>query len=108
MDRQDFNTLLGAIERIDEKCDKLSERMSSVDKTLIGQHAVLDHHVYRTDLAEARMEKHENATSENFEKMEQKIEPIQKHVNYVHGGIKLITLISLITGTVYGIYKFFI
>lgn len=57
---------------LDTKLDKLDERLDSVDKTLVRQHEQLKYHIQRTNLLEA------------------KFEPVEKHVNMVHGALKLI------------------
>jgi hypothetical protein len=64
--------------RIEDKIDKVMEHTSSIDITLAKQHVILEEHVKRTNL------------------LEEKLEPIQKHVNMVHGALKLIGLIATI------------
>lgn len=43
--------------RIEDKLDKMSDRLNSVDVTLAKQHVTLEDHIYRTQLAEAAIEK---------------------------------------------------
>lgn len=40
------------LDKMDEKLDAVVENTTRIDKTLVGQAAQLEHHIYRTDLAE--------------------------------------------------------
>lgn len=42
------------IERIENKVDKLGDRLSSIDSTLAAQHESLKIHIHRTELLEKR------------------------------------------------------
>lgn len=63
-------------DRVEKKLDKIAEDITEIKVTLAGQHVSLVEHVRRTNL------------------LEKKIEPIQKHVDYIQGGIKLILLLG--------------
>lgn len=58
--------------RIEDKIDKLNDRLSSIDNTLASQHESLKHHIKRTDL------------------LEKAIEPVKTHVHMVQGGAKIL------------------
>lgn len=75
------------LEIIDSKVDKLDSRLDNVDKILVQQHESLKHHIYRTELAEKRLHH-----------IEDSIDPIKSHVDYVKGGIKLLSLLAMILG----------
>jgi len=58
--------------RIEDKIDKISDRVSSIDKTLAEQHLSLKEHIKRTNLLEAE------------------VRPIKKHVTMLQGAMRLI------------------
>lgn len=66
------------IVRIENKIDKLSDRMSSIDVTLAAQHVSLKDHIRRTSLLEGA------------------VIPMQAHVSRVEGAIKFIGFISVL------------
>lgn len=67
--------------RIENKIDKMSDRIGSIDVTLASQHESLKEHIRRTEL------------------LEKVVEPIQKHVIILNGAMKLLVLIAtLFTG----------
>lgn len=70
------------LERIEKKVDDISEHLSSIDVTLGAQHISLKEHVRRTNL------------------LEQKLHPVEVHVNRVEGALKLITLAAAIAAIV--------
>ena len=43
-------------DEINDKLDKLDARLDEMDKTLVSQHESLKHHMYRTEIAEKRLE----------------------------------------------------
>ena len=62
------------------KLDKINEQLSSINTTLAAQHVTLVEHVRRTEL------------------LENKVAPIERHVNYVEGAFKFIALIGIVIG----------
>lgn len=40
------------LDRIEDKIDKLGERLNSIDVTLAAQHVSLEHHIRRTEILE--------------------------------------------------------
>lgn len=79
-----------------KKLDKLDNRLDNVDKTLAAQHESLKHHIYRTKLAEKRLEHIEN-----------NLEPIKAHVNRMDGALKFLGVLSLVLGVIISILKIF-
>jgi archaellum component FlaC len=75
------------LEKIDEKLDKLDEKLNSVDVTLAKQAQQLEHHIYRTDLAE-----------EHLRKLESELKPIKIHVERLNGVLKFIGILSTFAG----------
>lgn len=63
--------------RVEEKLDKVVEKISSIDVTLAKQSVILDEHVRRSNLLEAKMV------------------PLEKHVSMVNGALKLIGVLAL-------------
>lgn len=74
--------------RLENKLDKLSEKLSSIDKTLVAQHESLKEHIRRTELLEKDME------------------PIKKHVIMIQGGVKFLAILGTGVGIIGGIIKF--
>lgn len=66
--------------RFEDKLDKISENIASIDVTLAKQSVILDEHVKRSNLLEA------------------KLLPVEKHVAMVQGALKLLGVISIIIG----------
>jgi len=63
---------------VDEKLDHLIERVTAIDVTLIFQAKQLEEHIKRTQL------------------LELKVEPIEDHVKFIQGLVKLVMLIATI------------
>lgn len=74
--------------RIENKIDKITERISSIDGTLIAQHVSLADHIRRTELLEAQLK------------------PVERHVVMVHGAFKLIGILALLGGILGAIVEF--
>lgn len=72
--------------RIEDKIDKLGERLGSIDSTLASQHEQLVYHIKRTDLLETTLK------------------PIERHVMMVHGALKLLGILALVGGIFEGMY----
>lgn len=64
------------LNRIEDKIDKISDSIGSINITLAKQHQSLDEHMRRTEL------------------LEKIVEPIEKHVIMINGIIKLIVLLA--------------
>ena len=85
------------IDRLENKVDKLDNRLDSIDKTLVKQEGNLDIHMYRTKIAEKRLEHIEN-----------NLEPIKAHVSRMDGALKLLGIVSTIAGIAAIIWRFII
>ena len=72
---------------IDTKVDKLDERLDSIEKVLIKQELNLEIHIKRTNLLE-----------ESVGLLRQDLRPVERHVDYVHGALKFIGIISVVVG----------
>jgi archaellum component FlaC len=86
-------------QKLDEKLDKIHDKLSSIDVTLVKQAGQLEHHIYRTKLAE-----------ENLEILKNEMKPIQKHVTQVSGILKFFGILSVFAGIVKAVlevYKLF-
>lgn len=72
-------------ERIDQKLDKIQDRLSSIDTTLALQHKSLDTHIKRSDSIEQRVEQ-----------VNSELKPVYVHVQIVNllGKIALAVLLS--------------
>jgi hypothetical protein len=63
--------------RVEEKIDKIVDKITDIDVTLGKQSVILEEHVRRTNL------------------LENKLEPIEKHVHMIQGALKFLGLISI-------------
>lgn len=70
------------LERIEDKVDKVTVKLSDIDGTLIAQHITLKEHMRRTEL------------------LEDAIKPVTRHVNMMQGALAFISTIALITGII--------
>ena len=68
--------------RLIKDVDHIKRSLASMDKTLALQHASIAEHIKRTDL------------------LEQKLEPVEKHVEQVRGGVKFIGWLLAFLGVV--------
>lgn len=75
------------VKRIEDKIDKVLDKQNSMDITLAKQSVILEEHVKRTNLLEA------------------KIVPIEKHVAMVHGALKFLGFVALFVGIIEGLLK---
>ena len=84
------------INKIHDKLDLLDTRLDSIDRTLVGQHEQLKHHIKRTDQGETRLNHIENMMTQ----------VVLKHINQVDGALKLLGILSLLSGILAGVLKF--
>lgn len=95
----DVEDLRRLAERMNTKLDKIEEHLGAVDVTLTKQNADLELHIYRTGIAEQRIEM-----------LQSEVEPISKTHQKMMGVFKFIgmgaTAITLI-GTVVKIMEYF-
>lgn len=82
------------LDKIEEKVDRIESKISSIDITLAKQAKDLEHHIYRTDLAES-----------NIELLRSEIEPVKKHVALVDASLKVIGAIATIATFVLGVVR---
>lgn len=73
--------------RIEEKLDKIVEKISDIDITLAKQSVILDEHVKRTNMLEA------------------KIQPIEKHMIMLNGVLKFLGLVAVFIAIIEGTLK---
>jgi archaellum component FlaC len=82
------------LDKIEEKLDKVEEKISSIDVTLAKQAKDLEHHIYRTDLAES-----------NIELLRTEMQPVKRHVALMDASLKVIGAIASVVTFVIGIIK---
>jgi predicted nucleic acid-binding Zn-ribbon protein len=82
------------LDKIEEKVDRIEEKISNIDITLTKQAKDLEHHIYRTDLAES-----------NIELLRSEIQPVKKHVALMDASLKVIGAIASIATFVLGIIR---
>jgi iron uptake system EfeUOB component EfeO/EfeM len=70
-----------------EKLDKIVDDITEIKVTLAKQAEQLEHHIYRTDLAE-----------DHIKALEDKISPIEKHVSQVSGILKFFGFVGILAG----------
>lgn len=76
----------GRLERIEDKIDKLGDKLSSVDVTLAAQHESLKLHMKRSDMLEAQLE------------------PVKRHVAMVSGALKALGGVAILAGIIEAIF----
>lgn len=74
-------------DKLDQKLDKLLDKVGEIDVTLAAQHVSLSEHMRRTSL------------------LESKIEPMEKHLAMVAGGAKLASVIVICISAIAGIVE---
>jgi molecular chaperone DnaK (HSP70) len=82
------------LDKIEAKVDIIEEKISSIDVTLIKQAKDLEHHIYRTELAE-----------QNLELIRQEMVPVKKHVALMDASLKVIGAVASVVTFVIGIIK---
>ena len=82
------------LDKIEEKLDRVESKLSSIDVTLAKQAKDLEHHIYRTDLAET-----------NIELLRSEMQPVKKHVALMDASLKVIGAIASIATFVIGIIR---
>lgn len=89
------------LKKLDDKVEKLDSRLDSVDQTLIKQEGNLEHHIYRTQLAEENIK----LVREEVHQTRESLEPIKKHVAYMEGALKAVGLIGVLLGILTAVIK---
>lgn len=84
------------LDKIEAKVDIIEEKISSIDITLAKQAKDLEHHIYRTELAE-----------QNLELIRQEMVPVKKHVALMDASLKIIGALSSATMFILGVAKMF-
>lgn len=74
------------LKRIEDKLDKVADRISRIDITLTEQAAVLKDHTRRS-----------TSNEENISLLRSEFKPLEKHVNMVNGALKLIGVLALLS-----------
>ena len=82
------------LDKIEEKLDRVEAKISSIDVTIAKQAKDLEHHIYRTDLAE-----------QNLEILRGEMEPVKKHVALMDASLKVIGAIASIATFIIGVIK---
>jgi hypothetical protein len=82
------------LDKIEAKVDKIEDSISSIDVTLAKQAKDLEHHIYRTDLAES-----------NIELLRSEMMPVKKHVALMDASLKIIGAVASIVTFIAGVYK---
>ncbi len=82
------------LDKIEEKLDKVEDKLSSIDVTLVKQAKDLEHHIFRTDLAET-----------NIELLRAEMQPVKKHVALMDATLKVIGAIASVITFVAALYK---
>ena len=81
-------------ERLYEILDKIGEDVSELKITSAKQEENIKEHMRRTELAE-----------ENLKMLRTEIEPLKQHVIAINGVLKIIGVISVVTGSAAGFFQ---
>lgn len=79
--------VLNKLDKLDEKLDKANEKVSEIDKTLARNTDSLAEHMRRTSL------------------LEDELKPIKKHMALFEAGLKILGVLSVVTGLAAGVLK---
>lgn len=82
------------MKEINEKLDKIVDKMHSIDKTLVKQEENLKQHMYRTKLAEQRLDN-----------IDTDLKPIKNHVQRLNGAWRFVKYTGTILSVVFLAYK---
>lgn len=82
------------LEKIDTKLDKVDERLNSIDVTLVKQNADLEHHIYRTSIAEKRLDI-----------LQSQVEPLSKFQERVNTVFRIVGIVCTGIGMIIGAAK---
>ena len=85
--KEQIKNLTKSVDKIDKVVDKIEENMHLIDKTLVKQEENLKLHMHRTEVSENRLAHVETV-----------LVPINKHVNMVHGAMKLLGIVAILVG----------
>lgn len=92
-------------EHLDTRFEKVDERLDSIEKVQIQQHANLEHHIYRTDLAEenikllqSQIENNTQILAADLKEHKKEMLPVKKHVDYMNGALKGLGITGIIAG----------
>jgi C4-type Zn-finger protein len=86
------------VKNVEDKLDKINERLDDIVKVQIEQAADLKHHIYRSDLNE-----------ENIELLRADVKPVIKMHEQINAGLKIVGGIAVLAGiarTIIEIIKF--
>ena len=72
--------------RVEDKIDRIVDKIGSIDVTLAAQHESLVHHIRRTDI------------------LESKIDPIVKRLDMAEGALKLLGAFLIVIGVIESIF----
>lgn len=75
--------------RIEDKIDKITDKVHDIDKTLERNTSSLEEHMKRTEL------------------LEKKLEPVETHVSMMNGALKAAGVVGLILGILVAAVKLF-
>lgn len=87
MSKSKTDVIIDQLISLNSKIDSLDDRVDNVDKTLIKQELQLAEHIRRT-----------NQNEQMIKDLRSDLKPVEDHVKYVSGGMKLLGLISLLAG----------
>lgn len=73
--------------RLEDKIDKIVDNISDINITLAKQSTILDEHVRRST------------------NLEDRVEPLEKHMHMIQGAIKVIGLVAIFAAIIEGILK---
>jgi tetrahydromethanopterin S-methyltransferase subunit G len=83
-----------ALKRLDDRLEKIEGRLNEIDRTLLVNTSSLEKHMLRTELSEKRLEK-----------IEDELVPVTRHVSQMSGALKLVGILSLISGFIFSLIK---
>lgn len=79
---------------LDRRVREIADNIQEIKQVQIEQKASLDHHIYRTELAEKRIEH-----------IEEVWDRLKAHFDRLDGAIRLLTAIAVLSGTIWTVLQ---
>lgn len=102
MPKKDLS-ILTALSKYENKIDRISDRLDSIEKIQVKQEANIGEHMRRTDLAEENTSLLRKQVEVSIKDLQDEFKPIQKHVLYTEGFLKGLGILALIATITEGV-----
>ena len=102
--------------KVYEKQEQIAKEIAEINVTLAKQHENLQFHMYRTELNEKSLEsmqahqdqiimRLEASLKDAIEKIDNRVKPVENHIKYLNGSLKVFGALGLVASSLYGIFR---